>query len=139
MQQAAIGDCLSFDPFPFDQNGLAPPEVDVGGRQIADAFVIAQVIVVNDEGLDLGFCGLSPATAPPTISEARDVKLQGFLAHRSLSRSEDETEIRAGEGIGRKGREGHPPRDAAAFFSFSAPILNQPCWRLLLAEFERSS
>ena len=27
------------------------------------------------------------------------------------------TEIRAGEGIGREGREGHPPRDAAAFFS----------------------
>ena len=34
VQQAAIGDCLSFDPFPFDQNGLAPPEVDVGGRQV---------------------------------------------------------------------------------------------------------
>jgi hypothetical protein len=29
VQQAAIGDCLSFDPFPFDQNGLAPPEIDV--------------------------------------------------------------------------------------------------------------
>ena len=55
VQQAAIGDCLSFDPFSFDQNGLAPSEVDVGWRQIADAFVIAQVIVVNDEGLDLGF------------------------------------------------------------------------------------
>jgi hypothetical protein len=55
VQQAAIGDCLSFDPFPFDQNGLAPPEVDVGGRQVADALVIAQVIVVGDEGGDLGF------------------------------------------------------------------------------------
>src|ERR1700731_2159060 len=55
VQQAAIGDCLSFDPFSFDQNGLAPSEVDVGWGQIADAFVIAQVIVVNDEGLDLGF------------------------------------------------------------------------------------
>src|SRR3984893_3225433 len=54
-QQAGIGDCLSFDPFPFDQNGLAPPEVDVGWRQIADALVIAQVIVVSDEGLDLSF------------------------------------------------------------------------------------
>jgi transposase-like protein len=43
--------------------------------------------------------------------------MKRFLAHRSLSRSEDETEIRASEGIGRKGREGHPPRDAAAFFS----------------------
>src|SRR6202030_1340276 len=60
-----------------------------------------------------GFCGLSPATAPPTISEARDVKLQGFLAHRSHSRSEDETEIRAGEGAGGKDCEGHPPHDAA--------------------------
>jgi hypothetical protein len=46
---------LSFDPFPFDQNGLAPPELDVGGRQVGDALVISQVIVVSDEGLDLGF------------------------------------------------------------------------------------
>ncbi len=55
MQQAAFGDCLSFDPFPFDQNGLAPPDVDVGGRQVADALVISQVIVVSDESLDLSF------------------------------------------------------------------------------------
>ena len=55
VQQAAIGDCLSFDPFPFDQKYLAPPEVDVGGRQVADACVIAQVIIIGDEGLDLGF------------------------------------------------------------------------------------
>jgi hypothetical protein len=46
VQQAAVCDCLSFDPFPFDQNGLAPPEVDVGWRQIAQALVIAQVIVL---------------------------------------------------------------------------------------------
>jgi hypothetical protein len=45
VQQAAIGDCLSFDPFLFDQNGLAPLEVDIGW----------QVIVVGDEGLDLSF------------------------------------------------------------------------------------
>ncbi len=43
VQQAAICNCLSFDPFPFDQNGLAPPEIDIGGGQIADALVIAQV------------------------------------------------------------------------------------------------
>jgi hypothetical protein len=55
VQQAAVGDGLSFDPFSFDQNGLATSEIDVGGRQIADAFVKAQVIVVSDEGLDLGF------------------------------------------------------------------------------------
>jgi len=42
VQQAAIGDCLSFDPFSFDQYGLTAVEVDVGWRQIADAFVIGE-------------------------------------------------------------------------------------------------
>ena len=37
VQQAAMGNRLSFDPFPFDENGLASPEVDIGGRQVADA------------------------------------------------------------------------------------------------------
>jgi hypothetical protein len=32
VQRAELGDCLPFDPFPFDQNGLA--EVDVGGCQV---------------------------------------------------------------------------------------------------------
>jgi hypothetical protein len=45
VQEAAIGDCLSFDPFPFDQNGLASPEVDVCWRQVADGLMITQVIV----------------------------------------------------------------------------------------------
>jgi transposase-like protein len=44
------------------------------------------------------------------------LKKGGFLAHRSLSRSEDETEIRAGEGTGRKGRDRHPAGDTPAIF-----------------------
>jgi hypothetical protein len=52
---ASSGDCLPFDPFPFDQDGLATSEVDVGGRQIADALVVTSVVVVGDEGLDVGF------------------------------------------------------------------------------------
>jgi hypothetical protein len=32
--QAAVGDCLSFDPFPFDQNGRASTEVDVTGVRL---------------------------------------------------------------------------------------------------------
>jgi hypothetical protein len=55
VQQAAIGNCLSFDPFPFDQDNLASPEVDVGGRQVADALMVSQMIVIGDEGLGLGF------------------------------------------------------------------------------------
>jgi len=55
MQQAAVLDCLSFDPFSLHEDYLAAPEVDVGGRKVADALVVAKVIVVCDEGFDLGF------------------------------------------------------------------------------------
>jgi len=38
--QAAVGEGLSFDPFSLRQDGLAPPEVDVGGGEVVDALVI---------------------------------------------------------------------------------------------------
>ena len=53
MLQAAIGDGLSFDPFSFEEDGLAAPEVDVGRGEIAQALVVAGVVVVLDEGADL--------------------------------------------------------------------------------------
>ena len=53
--QAAILDCSSFDPFSLQQNGLSSAEVDVGRGEIAQAFVIAAMIVVIDEGVDPGF------------------------------------------------------------------------------------
>lgn len=34
---------------------MTAPEVDVGGCQISDAFMVSLVIVVLDEGGDLGF------------------------------------------------------------------------------------
>jgi hypothetical protein len=43
VQQAAISNCLSFDRFPFYQDRFAPPKIDIGGRQIADALVISQM------------------------------------------------------------------------------------------------
>jgi hypothetical protein len=55
VHQAAVCDCLALDPFPVGQNGLAWPEVGFGGCQIADALVIAQLIVVGDEWIDVGF------------------------------------------------------------------------------------
>ena len=54
MQQAAVLDGLSFDPFPLHEDCLAAPEVDVGRRQVADALVVTKVIIVGDEGIDLG-------------------------------------------------------------------------------------
>src|SRR3974377_1610397 len=53
--QAAIGDGVAFDPFAFQKDGLAAPEVDVSRSEIADAFMIAQMIVMLHEGIDLGF------------------------------------------------------------------------------------
>ena len=57
MQQASVCDGLSFDPFPFHEDCLAAPEVDIGRGEVAQALVVAQVIVVivvGDEGVDLG-------------------------------------------------------------------------------------
>jgi hypothetical protein len=45
---------LAFDLLPFQQDGLAASEVDIGGGEIAQALVIALVIVVGDKGFDLG-------------------------------------------------------------------------------------
>jgi hypothetical protein len=50
--QASVLDGFAFDPFSFQQDGLTAPEVDVGRRQIVDALVVAQMIVVGDEGFD---------------------------------------------------------------------------------------
>src|SRR5262249_45991904 len=44
------------------------------------------------------------------------LRKRGFLAQRSNGRSEDGTEIRAGEATGRAGCEGDPPRHPAAVF-----------------------
>ena len=107
MQQAAVGDCLSFDPFPFDQNGLAPPEVDVGGRQVGDALVISQVIVVGDEGLDLGF-----EIARQVIVLEQDPVLERLmpaldlaLGHRMIRRAADMLHVLAVEPFGEVGRD----------------------------------
>ncbi len=55
MLQAPMFDCLSFDPFSFQQDGVTASEVDVGGREVFQALVVSLVIVVRDKGLDLDF------------------------------------------------------------------------------------
>ena len=52
--QASVLDSLSFDPFSFQQDGLTAPEVDISRGEIGDGLVVSQVIVVGDEGSDLG-------------------------------------------------------------------------------------
>lgn len=45
MLQAAIGDGLTFDAVSLLKDGLAAPKIDVGGREIVQALVIAIVDV----------------------------------------------------------------------------------------------
>ena len=53
VHQASVLNGLSFDPFSFQQNGVASSEVDIGRCQIADGLVVTLVVVVIDEGVDL--------------------------------------------------------------------------------------
>ena len=55
MLQAALPDCQFPDLFAFSDDGLAAPEADVGGCDVAQALVVALVVVVIDEGPDLAF------------------------------------------------------------------------------------
>ena len=51
---ASVGfECLVFDPFSFQQDGLAPAEVDISRCEVGDAFVVSQMVVVADEVTDL--------------------------------------------------------------------------------------
>jgi hypothetical protein len=54
MVQAALFDGVSFDPFAFEQDGLAASEVDVGRGEIIEALVVSAMVVVLDKGRDLG-------------------------------------------------------------------------------------
>ena len=52
--QASFFDCVPFDPFSFQQDCLTAPEVHVGWCQIAQALMIAPMVVVIDEPANAG-------------------------------------------------------------------------------------
>ena len=51
--QAAVCDCGTLDTSAFCEDGVRSAKVDVSGREVVDALMIADVIVVSDEGVDL--------------------------------------------------------------------------------------
>ncbi len=61
MQQAAVLDGCSFDRFAPFQDGGPASEIDAGWGQIANALVVATLVVVVDEGAALAL--ESPAQA----------------------------------------------------------------------------
>ena len=52
--QAPMFDGLSFNPFTLLDDGFGPAELGIGGCDVIQALMIALVVVVLDEGLDLG-------------------------------------------------------------------------------------
>ena len=74
MKQAPGFDGLPFDPFSLFQDGLAAPEVDVGRGEVLQALVIAAIIVVFDEGIDL----LSEIAGQVVILQ-QDAVLEGLV------------------------------------------------------------
>jgi hypothetical protein len=52
MLQVALSDRLFLDLFPFSENGFVTSEVDVGGRVVVDALVVALMIVMIDKGFE---------------------------------------------------------------------------------------
>ena len=82
VQQAAMLDGLAFDPFAVFDDGFGPSEVGVGGCHIVEALVVAPMIVVLDEGLDLAF----EITGQKVIFEQNSV-LQGLMPALDLALS----------------------------------------------------
>lgn len=92
---ASVLDGFAFDPFSFQQDGLTTPEVDVGRRQIVDALVVAQMIVVGDEGFDpsLEFAGQIVVLQQDAVLERQVPALDLSLCHRMIGRAADRTRI----------------------------------------------
>ena len=55
MLQAAVCDGVAFDAVSLCEHRLSPAEVDIGRREVVDALMIAEVIIVFDEGPYLTF------------------------------------------------------------------------------------
>jgi hypothetical protein len=53
--QAPCFESLLLDPFSWSQNGFVSAEADIGWRDVVQALMIALMVVVLDEGFDLGF------------------------------------------------------------------------------------
>ncbi len=78
--QAPMFDGLSLDPFALFDDGLGPAEVGVGGRHIVEALVVALVVIVLDERLDLAF----EITGQEIVFQ-KDAVLQGLVPALDLA------------------------------------------------------
>jgi hypothetical protein len=99
-----------------------PAEVDVGGGEIAEAFVVAAVVVAFDEGANAGFeiarqepsGDPSPPDAPPARGSCRRARGQGEQPARHPA-----VALLAGQAAQRLGRDVAADRDWCAHRSTS--------------------
>ena len=81
MLQAPMFDGDAFDAGALGEDSFIPAEVGVCWCHIAQAFVVAVMIIVLDERLDLGF-----EVAGPEVVFEQDAVLQGLMSSRGHSR-----------------------------------------------------
>ena len=80
MLQAPLFDGLAFDPFSLLDDGAGPAEVGIGGRHVVQALVLALVVVVLDERLDLGL-----EVAGQAVILQQDAVLHGLVPALDLA------------------------------------------------------
>src|SRR5271167_1425676 len=80
MLQAAVCDCGPLDAVSFGEDRLGSSKIDVSGREVVDALVIADVVIMLDEGVDLLL-----EIAGQIIVVEQNAVLQGLMPTLDLS------------------------------------------------------
>ena len=80
MLQATVCNSGPLDALAFCEDCLSSPEVDIGRSEVVEALVIADVVIVLDEGVDLPF----EITGQIVVVE-QDAALQGLVPTLDLA------------------------------------------------------
>src|SRR4029453_1141600 len=80
MGQASRSDRQVFDLSPSVDDAPVPVELDVGGGEVAEALVVAAVVVAFDEGANAGF-----EIARQVVVLEQDAVLQGLVPTLDLA------------------------------------------------------
>ena len=80
MLQAPMLDGLSLDPFTLFDDGWCPAEVGVGRGHVVQALVVALVVIVLNEGFDLGL-----EVAGQEVVFQQDAVFQGLVPALDLA------------------------------------------------------
>jgi hypothetical protein len=107
MLQAAIGDCLAFDALAFEEDARGASKIDVSRGEIAQALVIAGMVVMVDEGGDLAFeiAGQVIMLEQDAILERLMPALDFALGLRMVGRSADMLDVLLVQPIGKIARD----------------------------------